>query len=60
MIHADSTLTTMRVMKTTKVTITMIMCQTFDTNDNINLTHIELKIIRVVTYQPNINKATYY
>ena len=59
-IHADSTLITMRVMKTTKVTITIIMCQTFDTNKNVNRTHIELKIIRVVTSQPNNNTATYY
>ena len=58
MIPADSSRTSMRGMRTAGATITMLMDKSLNVRVNINQTHIDLKIIGVVTHQANQNAVT--
>ena len=58
MIPADSRRTSMRVVRTAEATITMIMDKSLNSKVNMNQTHIDLKILRVVTTQANQNAVT--
>ena len=46
MMPANSSLTNMRVMRTTVVTVTMVLDENLDANVNMNRTHIDLQILR--------------
>ena len=58
MIPADSRHTSMRVMRTAEATVTMLLDESLNANVNMNRTHIDLKILRVVTHQANQNAVT--
>ena len=58
MIPADSHRTSMRVMWTAEATVTMILDKSLNAKVNMNQTHIDLKIIRVVTSKANQNAVT--
>ena len=58
MIPADSRHTSMRVMTTAEATVTMILDERLNAKVYINWTHIDLKILRVVTHQANQNAVT--
>ena len=58
MIHADSLRTSMRVMRTAEATVTMLLDEIINAKVNVNQTHIDLKIHRVVTPQENQNSVT--
>ena len=53
MIPADSRRTSARVMRTTEATVTMLLDESLNAKVNMNRTHIDLKILRVVTPQAN-------
>ena len=57
---ANTILTITIFRRTTKVNITILMDENLDPNVNINISHIELKIIWVVKMQPNQNIFTRY
>ena len=57
-IPADSRRTSMRVMRTAEATVTMLLYKSLNAKVNMNLTHIYLKILRVVTPQANQNAVT--
>ena len=58
MIPADSRRTSMRVMRTAEATVTMLLDKILNAKVNTNRTHINLKILRVVTPQANQNAVT--
>ena len=58
MITADSSRTSMRVMRTAEATVTMLLDKSFNAKVNMNRTHIDLKIIKAVTPQANQNAVT--
>ena len=58
MIPADSRRTRMRVMRTTEATVIMLLDESLNAKVNMNQTHIDLKILRVVTPQTNQNSVT--
>ena len=58
MIPADSLRTSMRVVRTVEDTVTMILDKSLNGKFNMNQTHIDLKILRVVTPQANQNAVT--
>ena len=58
MIPADSRRTSMRVVRTAEATTTMIMDKSLNSKVNMNQTHIDLKMLRVVTPQSNQNAVT--
>ena len=58
MIPADSRRTSMRVMRTAEATVTMLLDESLNSKVNMNQTHIDLKILRVVTPQANQNAVT--
>ena len=49
MIPADSRRTSMRVISTYEATVTMILDESLNAKVNMNQTHIDLKILKVVT-----------
>ena len=51
MIPADSHRTSMRVMRTAEATVTMFLDESLNAKVDMNRTHIDLKILRVVTPQ---------
>ena len=53
MIPGDSRRTSMRVMRTAEATVTMLLDESLNAKVNMNRTHIDLKILRVVTPQAN-------
>ena len=53
MIPDDSRRTSMRVMRTAEATVTMLLDESLNAKVNINRTHIDLIIVRVVTPQAN-------
>ena len=55
MIPADSRRTSMRVMRTSEATVTMIVDESLNAKVNMNRIHKDLKILRVVTPQANQN-----
>ena len=55
MIPKDSRRTSMRVMRTAEATVTMLLEESLNAKVNMNRTHIDLKILRVVTTQANQN-----
>ena len=58
MIPADSLRISMRVMRTAEATVTMLLEKSLNSKVNMNRTHIDLKILRVVTPQVNQNAVT--
>ena len=58
MIPADSRRNIMRVMRTAEVTVTMLLEEILNDKVNMNQTHIDLKILRVITPQANQNLVT--
>ena len=58
MIPTDSRRTSMRVMRTAEATVTMLLDESLNAKVNMNRTHIDLKIISVVTPQSNPNAVT--
>ena len=58
MIPADSRRTSMRVMRTAEATVTMLLDKSLNAKVNMNQTHIDLEILRVVTPQANQNAVT--
>ena len=58
MIPDDSRRTSMRVMRTSESTLTMILDESLNAKVNMNQTHIDLIILRVVTPQANQNAVT--
>ena len=58
MIPADSRRTSMRVMRTAEATVIMLLDESLNTKVNMNRTHIDLTIHRVVTPQVNKNAVT--
>ena len=58
MIPADSHHTRMRVMSTAEATVKMLLDESLNAKVNMNQTHIDLKILRVVTPQANQNAVT--
>ena len=58
MIPADSRRTSMRVMSNAEATITMLLDESLNAKFNMNRTHIDLKILKVVTPQANQNAVT--
>ena len=48
----------MRVMRTAEATVTMLLDERLNAKVNMNRTHIDLKILRVVTPQANQNAVT--
>ena len=58
MIPADSRRTSMRVMRNAEATVTMLLDESLNSKVNMNRTHIDLKILRVVTPQANQNAVT--
>ena len=58
MIPVDSRRTSMRVMRTAEATVTMLLDKSLNAKVNMNRTHIDLKILRVVTPQENQNAVT--
>ena len=58
MIPADSRHTSMRVMRTAEATIAMLLKKSLNAKVNMNRTHIDLKILRVVTPQAKQNSVT--
>ena len=57
---ADSRRTSMRVMRTAEATVTMLLDESLNTKVNMNRTHIDLKILRVVTPQANQNAVNFH
>ena len=53
MIPSDSRRTIMIVMRTAEATVTMLLEKSLNAKVNMNRTHIDLKILRVVTPQAN-------
>ena len=53
MIPADSRRTSMIVTRTAEATVTMLLDKILNAKVNMNQTHIDLKILRVVTPQAN-------
>ena len=60
MIPANSRRTTMRVIRTSGATVTMVLEERLNAKVNMNRTHIDLKTLRVVTPQANQNAVTYH
>ena len=60
MIPADSRRTSMPVMRNAEATVTMLLDKSLNAKVNMNRTHIDLKIIRVVTPQSNQNAVTFH
>ena len=58
MIPGDSRRTSMRFMRTAEATVTMILDKILNAKANMNQTHIDLKLLRVVTPQVNQNAVT--
>ena len=58
MIPADSSCTSMRVMRTAEATVTMLLDKSLNAKVNMNRTHIDLKLFRVVTSQAKQNEVT--
>ena len=58
MIPDDSRRTSMRVMRTAEATVTMLLDESLNAKFNMNRTHIDLKILRVLTPQANQNAVT--
>ena len=58
MIPADSILTNMIVASMDDVTVTMLLDENLNANVNMNQTHIDLQILRVITPQANQNTVT--
>ena len=58
MIPADSRRTSMIVMRTAEATVTMLLDESLNAKVNMNRTHIDLKVIRVLTPQANQNAVT--
>ena len=58
MIPADSLRTIMRVMRTSEYTVTTLLEESLNAKVNMNRTHIDLKILRVVTPQANQASVT--
>ena len=53
MIPADSLRTSIRVMRTTEANVTILLDESLNAKVNMNQTHKDLKIVRVVTPQVN-------
>ena len=51
MIPSDSRRTSMRVMRTAEATVTMLQDESLNAKVNMNLTHIDLNILKVATPQ---------
>ena len=60
MIPAGSCRTSMQVMRTAEATVTMLLDKILNAKVNMNQTHIDLKIHRVVTPQANQNSVTFH
>ena len=60
MIPDDSRRTSMRVMRTAKATLTMLLDERLNAKANMNRTHIDLIILRVVTPQANQKVVTWH
>ena len=60
MIPGDSRRTSMRFVRTAEATLTMLLDKSLNAKVNMNRTHIDLKILRVVTPQANQNAVTYH
>ena len=58
MIPDDSRRNSMRVMRTAETTVTMLLYESLNAKVNMNQTHIDPKILRVVTPQTNQNAVT--
>ena len=58
MIPADSCRINMIFMRTAEATVTMLLDKNLNAKVNMNRTHIDLKILRVVTHQANQNAVT--
>ena len=58
MIPADSRLTSMRFMRTTEAIVTMLLDERLNSKVNMNRTHIDLKMFRVVTLQAKQSAVT--
>ena len=58
MIPANSRHISMRVMRIAEATVTMFLEEILNAKVNINQTHIDLKILRVLTSQANQNSVT--
>ena len=58
MIPDDSRRTIMIVMRTAEAIVTMLLDENLNAKVNMNRTHIDLKILRVVTTQVNQNAVT--
>ena len=50
----------MRVTRNAEATVTMLLDESLNAKINMNRTHIDLKIPRVVTPQANQNAVTYH
>ena len=60
MIPADSRRTSMRVMRTAEATVTILLEEILNTTLNTNRTHIDLKVLTVVTPQAIQNAVTFH
>ena len=58
MIPVDSRRTSMRVMRTAEATVKILLDKSLNAKVNMNRTHTDLKILRVVTPQANQHAVT--
>ena len=58
MIPSDSRRTSMRFMRTAEATLTILLEKSLNAKVNMNQTHIDLKILKVVTPRANQNAVT--
>ena len=60
MISVDSHRISIIVIRTAEATVTMLLDEILNAKVNMNLTHIDLNILKVVTPQANQNAVTYH
>ena len=60
MIPVDSHCISIRVMRSVEATVTMLLDESLNAKVNMNQTHIDLNILKVVTPQSIQNAVTYH